>query len=70
MTQLERVEEWLGGWDNSIYSLNTSGAKYYSFTFDYNSSSAWEGEFDWSMADALNNNHLHVVELSSGRLIK
>lgn len=70
MTQLDRVKDWLGGWGSSIYSLNTQGAKYYSYTFDSNSSSRWEGQFDWHLEDALKNNERHVVELSTGRLVK
>ena len=70
MTQLDRVKDWLGGWGKSIYSMNTVGAKYYSYTFDYNSSSKWGGQFDWHLKDALANGERRVVELSTGRLLK
>lgn len=41
-------------WGNSIYSLNTTGSKYYGFTLDkYKGKNSWQGAFLDDLSDAL-----------------
>ena len=45
MTRIQRIKQFLGEWRNSMYSLNTQGAKYYGATFY--STTGWDGAFEW-----------------------
>lgn len=49
MTRIQRIKDYLKGWDNSIYRLNTEGAKFYGATFYSNT--GWDGAFEWSEDD-------------------
>lgn len=48
--------------------MNTSGAKYYSFTLDtYKGKNSWSGGFDWWLDDALKY-EMYAIELESGKI--
>lgn len=65
-TTIKPVIKFIGGWSSDIHSLNTQGAKYYSFTLDtYNGKNSWHGGFDWWLDDALKY-EMYTIELESG----
>lgn len=45
MTRIQLIKQFLGEWSNSIYRLNTEGAKYYGATFY--TKTKWDGAFEW-----------------------
>lgn len=62
------VIKFVSGWSSDIHSLNTPGAKYYSFTLDtYNGKNSWQGGFDWWLDDALKY-EMYAIELESGNV--
>lgn len=65
---IKPVIKFIGGWSSDIHSLNTQGAKYYSFTLDtYNGKNSWQGGFDWWLEDALKY-EVYAIELESGNV--
>lgn len=63
---IKPIIKFLGGWGNSIYSLNTEGAKYYSFTLDtYKAKNSWQGGFGWFLDDALKY-EMYAIEIATG----
>lgn len=65
---IKPVLKFVGGWGNSMYSLNTQGAKYYSFTLDtYNGQNSWQGGFDWWLDDALKYEQ-YALEIATGKI--
>lgn len=47
---IKPVLRFIGDWCFDIHSLNTEGAKFYSFTLDtYNGKNNFSGGFDWSL---------------------
>jgi len=65
---IKPVIRFIGGWDNTIYSMNTNGSKYYSFTLDtYNGKNAFRGGFDWQLEDALRH-EMYALEFETGNI--
>ena len=65
---IKPILKFIGDWGGSMYSLNTKGAKYYSFTLDtYNSKNSWQGGFDWWLDDALKHEQ-YAIELDTGKV--
>lgn len=65
---IKPIIKFIGGWSSDIHSLNTPGAKYYSFTLDtYNGKNSWQGGFDWWLDDALKY-EMYAIELESGNV--
>ena len=65
-TTIKPVIKFIDGWGSDIHSLNTPGAKYYSFTLDtYNGKSSWQGGFDWWLDDALKYEQ-YAIEFETG----
>lgn len=68
MQTIKPVLRFLGNWPNDIHSMNTEGAKYYSFTLDtYNGKNSWQGGFDWWLDDALKY-EMYALELKTGKV--
>jgi hypothetical protein len=67
-TTIKPVLKFIGNWNSDVHSLNTAGAKYYSFTLDtYNGKNSWRGGFDWWLDDALEH-EMYAIELGTGRV--
>jgi hypothetical protein len=67
-TTVKPVLKFVGNWGSDIHSMNTQGAKYYSFTLDtYNGKNSWQGGFDWWLDDALKY-EMYALELETGKI--
>ena len=70
MTQLERVKKWLKEeWNNSVYSFNTADDRYYLFTFNKNNRT-WDGMFWFWCDDDMAKQYKHILDLTTGKLVK
>jgi hypothetical protein len=67
-TTIKPILKYIGNWSSDIHSLNTPGAKYYSFTLDtYNGKNSWQGGFDWFLDDALKY-EMYALEFKTGNV--
>lgn len=66
MKQIEMIKNFVNGWNNSMYSLNTEGAKYYGATFYKRN--AWDGSFEWQKEDV--EKYIWVCDLRNGEIRK
>ncbi len=65
---IKPIIKFIGGWSNSLYSVNTLGAKFYSFTLDtYNGKNSFQGGFDYQLDVALNY-EMYAIELATGKV--
>lgn len=65
---IKPIQKFIGGWDSDIHSLNTPGARYYSFTLDtYNGKNSWQGGFAWFLDDALKYEQ-YAISLETGEV--
>jgi len=65
---IKPVLKFVGDWSGDIHSLNTPGAKYYSFTLDtYKGKNSWQGGHAWFLDDALEY-EAYALELATGNV--
>jgi len=65
---IKPVIRFLGGWYSDIHSMNTTGAKFYSFTLDtYNGKNSWRGGFEWYLDDAIKY-EAYTIEFATGNV--
>lgn len=63
---IKPILRFISGWSSDIHSMNTPGAKYYSFTLDtYNGKNSFQGGFDWWLEDAIKYD-MYAIELATG----
>jgi len=69
------VLRWLDAWPGSIYSLNTSGDKFYHFTLDYyNGKPSWQGGFAYDLGGCFDYNGEsygeYALDMATGDVIR